>query len=304
MNHKLSELISAIRAVPLTDALTDDAVTALSHCYISMQNMAAADGLESECGNSREFEQALDTLYGICRKRCAAGEPPERRCRMVSVLHMIAGMRMGVTTDMRRWNECCDLMWQAVDEVMKRQQHEADSASVYGALRCICDLFGYVAEEERNADPDFRWYRRHIEEWAAALNDDGTWDGLSVDEALCRLDIMCRNSNMLADSSHDAAIGKACGVCCRTALEHLRRTEGDAPGDCGRRLFMLGEVVTHGLGEVGCDATDDIAEYASRQAARHPRGSDEWLFCSATLLDRLCMQLAEQLRNRLLAHSA
>ena len=73
-------MIADIRAIPLTPALSDDALSALTRIYVSVYNMIAGDGTDDEYGDRKVYEKGLDCLYDLCR---------ERGNRMADALHRL-----------------------------------------------------------------------------------------------------------------------------------------------------------------------------------------------------------------------
>ena len=264
VNPELSNLIKEIRDILLNDKLSDDALIALSRSYISMQNLVVANNLDSEYGNRKEFEKALDILYRICFKRCQPNQTFVRRCRMTPMLYVIVYMQMrGV--DMRKSEECRKLMWQVVDEWMKRPDTHADKDSVYGVLRCVTNLYYYTSENDRNNASEFMWFKQRVSDWAALMNNDCRWNGISSGEALCRIEVMSRNSNMFLDTSYDKRIERASISYCTSILEGLRRSNGMSLRNFGLTLFMLYEVIMWGIGVQNSALVNEIAESAKNR---------------------------------------
>lgn len=303
MNTELSNLISSIRNIPLNEKLSDEALIALSRSYISMQNLVVANNLDSEYGNRKEFENALDVLYRICIKRCRANLPFVRRCRMTPMLYSIVYMPMrGV--DMRKSEECRKLMRQVVDEWMGRPDTHPHRDSVYGVLRCVTDLYYDTSENDLHDASEFMWFKQSVSDWAALMNDEGAWDEISSGEALCRIEVMSRNSNMFLDSSFDDIIEKARVTYCKSILASLRRYDGKPLRKCGLTLFMLYEVMMWGIGTPNRELVNEIAESAKKQAEKYPCGSDEWLLYQSTCLDRLCMRVGDEIQEQMFADMA
>ncbi len=303
MNQELSSLIDSIRNIPLDDELSDDAVIALSRSYISMQNLVVANGLESDYGNRKEFENALDILYGICSRRCRSSQPFARRSRMIPILYRIVYLQMrGV--EIRKSEACNEYLFRLVDEWMKHPETHEDRTLVYGVLCCISDLFSDVAEKDRTDDAEFLWFKQRVSDWAAMMDDEGVWRGIPICEALCRLEIMSRNSSVFLDSSNDSIIEKSRMGYCKSVLERLRCSNGQPMRNSGLILFMLYEIMMWGIGEPDDESVIAIAESAKRLAKQHPYGSEEWLLDQSTYLDRLCMQVGSEIQDHVFAHIA
>ena len=206
INGELSGLIMSIRDIRLNDSLSDDALIALSRSYVSMQNLVVANGLDSEYGSRKEFEKALDILFRICHRRCQSNQPFARRSRLLPLLHGLVTLPMRVA-ELRRVQECNGLMWQLVDEWMQNPEMHAERMSVSVVLRCIAAMWGGVADEERTAgNAEVLWFRQRIGDWASLLSGECRWDGVASDEALCRIEVMSRNSNLFLDGSNDELI--------------------------------------------------------------------------------------------------
>ena len=300
MNDRISELMAALRGIAVDERLSDEALAALSRCYVSMQNLVVADSLEAEYGSRREYERVLDALGEICRRRCASGQPFARRSRMLPVLSMIDDMQMRVV-DMRRQDECRRMMFSAVDEWVHNDCRAEDE---YGVLRCIATLFCYADEADRESDSDFVRFRSSIDSWAAELNGGCRWAGLPLRDALNRLEIMGRNSNMFLDSRYDAQIIEARTSYGRSVLEGTMRREAESSPVDGYTLCMLYEISAWGVGMPDTELADLAAEYSARMAEGYSAGSEDWLWCMSVVLDRECMRLNEEIQNRIFAHSA
>ena len=303
VNTELSDLIREIQGIRLHDELSDEAVIALSRSYVSMQNLVVTNSLDPEYGNRDTYEQALDALYRICVRRCRPGNRFERRCRMTPVLYMIVYLQMrGI--DMRKSRECNELMRQLVEEWTGRTDAQAGRTAIYGVLRCIANCYCDAADEIRSTKSDFLLFKQQVSDWAARMDEDGHWAGISSREALCRLEVMSCNSTMFLDTRYDEQIEKSRTAYCRSILETLHRSGGAPLRNCGMTLFLLYEVMMWGVGTANYEWVNAIAVAAERQAAQYPYGSDEWLLYQSTVLDRLCMQAAEAVRERMLANIA
>lgn len=300
MKHDLAGLMDQICAVPLNDKLTDEALTALSRSYLSMQNLLVGNGPVAGYGRPEQFDAPLENLYRICLRRCQGTQPFIRRSRMLPLLYALTYQPMrGV--DAHKSQTCWKLMVQLIEEWTQHPALHEDRGAVYGVLRCISDLYRYLPTEERERAAGFHWFRQCISAWAVSLNDEGGWDGVLTDEALDRIELMSRNANLFSDHSHDSLIDKARVYCSRSILRNLQRTDGIPLRSGGLTLFWLYEVMMWGIWPLHDDTIESIAERARKQAEASPCASDEWLLCQSVRLDYACMHTQEELMydNRL-----
>lgn len=302
MNLELINIIDSVRKITLDDRLSDDAVTALVRCYISMQNLAAANGVATEYGTRKEFEDALNILYRICAKRCQSNQPFVRRSRMTPVLYMIAYMQL-YNVELQRCRECNDLMYELVDEWMNTPETLREKSSAYGVLRCISNLCYYLADEDCQDDPYFMWFKQCVDDWVANLDIEGQWRDIPSNEALCRIEIMSRNSNMFLDASNDLLIEKISRNYCNFILEDFRRSKGALSDGQETTLFMLYQVMIWGIGSPNHELIDNIVECA-KMAAHSSAGTDAWLMLQSAYIDWECMKIHNKLKYKTLPHSA
>ena len=300
MNSELVDLVNSIKSVALNDELSDSAVAALSRCYISMQNLVVANALEADYGSRKQFENALDVLYRICVERCGTNQPFARRSRVIPVLYMNAYMQMrGV--ELRKSQECHQYMYDLVDEWRKHYGYD----NLYGVLYCISNLFCWVIDEDRSDDKDFRLFKHTVDEWAASLGDDGLWRGVPTAEALCRIDLMIRNSNMFLDPACDTVIENALRAYCKSVLEGLGSSDSSSTTrNDAFTLFMLCEVLVNGIGLTDFESVDAVARTAAAQMRHYPQGSEEWLWYAAVSVLSHSMKINDIIKQQVLAHSA
>lgn len=70
--------------------------------------------------------------------------------------------------------------------------------------RCLTCYF-YLSHAERD-DEWYAYLTQTADEWTASLTPDGLWEGITIPEALERIEVMNRISYMLLDHSRDADI--------------------------------------------------------------------------------------------------
>jgi hypothetical protein len=165
-------------------------------------------------------------------------------------------------------------------------------------LRIISELFCHVSKEDRERDESFIYFKQKIASWVQSQHTNGHWEGLPDHEALERIEIMCRNSNIFLDSTHDDRI--------RQALVYYRQRISIVPSRNiahDYTLSLLYELNAYGgIGPVDISLTQRIIEVAQEDAGKFPPGSDDELFCTALAVDCLCMKITHDEQQEMLAN--
>lgn len=302
IDSKLAGQINEIRAFRIDDRLTDEAVVALMNIHLSVANLIVANNLETEYGSAAPHREAMNRLFSICHKRCRSNQTLARRSRMIPALYNLFAMPASVFDEHRdRMVEHC--VWRAVDEWKKKHDTtrqpftEPERRTEYGILHCIIEATRYMVEEDKPAQPDFRYMRQRVEAWASEMNADGSWDGITTGEALQRIDIMTGNANIYDDTRFNAAIEQARSRCFEQVISH-----GTDP--TARELFMLYRTLIWGIGQPDRTRTEAVAARAAEQLNTCPAGSDEYLWSLALCMDCTCMKLNRDIKMQMLAQSA
>ena len=308
MEHRLKKWTDEINRQDLTTALSDNAVAALSKAYVSMQNHYAAAAPEAGNGELRFCEDRLDTLYSICRRRCAAGRQPLRRSRMIPVLYDLLHAQMR-GTDFRKLRVCENYMAGMISEWMdgrgaalEKDFPERDRQTELGILRMILDSVCDLPDSLWEISPAFGYYRRRLQEWADGLAAEGFWPGLSDAEALGRLDLLSRNSCRLSDNRYDSRIEKA-RTCYYARIAGQSSGVEDSDRATAENLLQLYEILMWGIAPDPA-GSDNLAGLAMHRMTLTAPGSDERLQLLALCIDRSCMQFAESLQEKLLVRPA
>ena len=300
--HELKRHIEAVDAMNIDGRLTDEAVVALMNIHLSVANLIVANNLETEYGSAAPHREAMDQLFAICHKRCRSNRTLARRSRMIPALYNLFAMPAAVFDERRdRMVEHC--IWRAVDEWQKKHDTtkqpltEPERRTEYGILRCIIETMRYVDEDDKLAQPDFRYMRQRVETWASEMNADGSWDGITTGEALQRLDIMTGNTNIYDDARFNAAIERARSRCFEQIISHGAATTA-------RELFMLYRTLIRGIGQPDRTRAEAVAKRAAERLNTCPAGSDEYLWSLALCMDCTCIKLNHDIKMQMLAQSA
>ena len=300
MPFNLDESIAEIDRLSRNENLSDDMVCALMSIYLSLSNMAVVIQSVEESEETRYYRQAIERLSNICEHRCVDNQSIERRCRMTSILYQSFDAP-DTMLDERKYVRCVERMYQILSEWRKGQQEESSHHSdmqnkyQYGILRCIVEVYADVIEEDKQSDEDFLYLKGIISDWSKELLPSGRWIGLSDREAMLRLDIMTRYSNLHSDDRYEAEISKA-------SRYYSSRITGNAESD-GQTIYHLYQTLTSGL--VSEEITvDRVVSLAARKSEAYSERSEDRLWCLAVCIDRESVRIIRDVKLRLIAQSA
>lgn len=302
IDSKLAGQINEIRALRIDDRLTDEAVVVLMNIHLSVANLIVANNLETEYGSAAPYREAMNRLFAICHKRCRSNQTLARRSRMIPALYNLFAMPDAAFDEYRdRMVEHC--AWRAIDEWQKKHDTtkqpltEPERRTEYGILRCIIETMRYVVEEEKTSQPDFRYMQQRIETWAAEMNADGSWDGITTGEALQRLDILTGYANAHGGIYFDSVIERARNRCFEQVISHGTATTS-------RELFLLYWTLIWGIGQPDWTRAEAVAKRAAERLNACPEGSDEYLWSLAVRMDYTCIKLNHDIKMQMLAQIA
>ena len=301
-DSKLVGQINEIRALQIDDRLTDEAVVALMNIHLSVASLIVANNLETEYGSAAPHREAMNRLFAICHKRCRSNQSLARRSRMIPALYNLFAMPDAVFDERRdRMVERC--VWRAVDEWKKKHDTtrqpftEPERRTEYGILRCIIEATRYMVEEDKPAQPDFRYMRQRVETWASEMNADGSWDGITTGEALQRIDILTGYANAHGGIHFDSVIERARNRCFGQIISHGTDTTS-------HELFLLYWTLIWGIGQPDWTRAEAVAKRAAERLNACPEGSDEYLWSLAVCMDYTCIKLNHDIKMQMLAQIA
>ena len=300
---ELTAQITWVQSVPLTDALSDSAVASMVKIYAALYNLVVTCNMDDTYGDRKIYGAALDRLFRICRRRCSKRYSFERRCRMTSVLHdLLYGACRSLGTD--KVEICYKYGYDIISTWFGRYAMTTTAQRLeYDVLRNIADLYYPVPEEDRN-DKTFRYFTGRIAAWTAELDGHCEWTDVSEDEVLQRVDILCRNSYMFLDGTHDKQIERLYNCCYARIIGRSAESADTAVGDC-RTLALLYDLAMYYMPcGVDYDKTAHIVHLAQDKMRTMPENSDAYLICEAVCIDRLCMQKGQEIQNCFLSNIA
>lgn len=301
--QQFNQLIDCMPAV-LTE-LSDDAVCAVAQTAVAVQNLIVACGLDdiggcSDDGHRINCKAYLDRIYNVCAERCADSRDLVRTAKIAAVMYHISYHQMRLT-DAGQKRECQDAMYSVVNECLRTVGHSYDSLGECAVLRCIVNAFQYVAEDERHEYEEFAWLKQRVSEWTAEMQSDGSWHGVSDVEALSRLDIMVRNSDVLLDAAHDAHIERAREFYCRSVLDRILQNIIPKEVD-----FVALDILYEVIRTVGydSDALNKIACYAEHYLWSLPKNCAPRMLCLKICIVHECTAINDAVKRQVLARTA
>lgn len=298
---ELTAQITWVQSIPLTDALSDNAVASLVKIYAALHNLVVSCNLDDTYGHRRIYGAAIDRLYRICRRRCTKRYSFARRSRMTSVLHdSLYGTCWGLGSD--QLESCCKYGYDIISTWFGRYATTAARKSEYDVLRNIADLYYPVPEEDRN-DKAFRYFTERIAAWTAGLNEYDEWTDVPAAEALRRIDILGRNAYLYFDEAEDRRIERLYDRCHARIVGGLAKRTDMTADDC-RTLSLLYDVAEYVRRKVDDDKAAHIVQLAQEKMRTLPEDSDSYLICRAVCIDRLCMQKGQEIQERIFSNIA
>lgn len=301
MGKSLKEYIEEIRSIPIDNSLSDDAVIALMHIHLSLMSMIVANMLEDEYGNPEHHREAMEKLFAICSRRSANNQCLMRRSRVLPAMYNFFCMPDTVL-DGRKYNFYLNRSFRMMDEWHEKTKYtrtldEKTRIIKYGVLQCIIYTFIYVVDEDKKTDKDLLYLKRCIEEWTSELNDNGCWCGISNYEAMRRINIMIGNSNTNSDNRFDAQIEKALSV-------YFDIITSNDCIDC-KTLFYFYWALMWGIECHDKQQVDTITDCAIRMLkSPFAVDRDKRLWYMTVLIDRECVRINEEIKQKMLACSA
>lgn len=292
MKYDLKRYIDEIKLLPITDMLSDSALESLSRIYMAVYNLVTTCALENEYGDGGLFRERINHLLTICRKRCAGDQSLSRRSSLLPVLHHICyGTFCASPANEEAY--CSQYADEVIADWFSEYESTGSRTSEYDILRNIANLFYYVPEACKD-DREYVYFKQRVSEWVATLCADSSWNGLSVHEALERLDVICRNSYMFLDATNDRQIESTFDYYFNRAIAEMSELPNVAVDDC-RTLALLYEVSMFSMDH---DNMKEISSLAETWLRRLAIGSEERLLCLSVYIDNLCMKMAQEIENQ------
>lgn len=99
-----------------------------------------------------------------------------------------------------------DRWYAAAERVVEGSFALAESDGLLRAVLCRCLTCYFYQMPSAQEDEWYAYLMSTADDWASSLSPSGHWEGLPLDEALERIEVLNRISYMLLDHTRDAAV--------------------------------------------------------------------------------------------------
>lgn len=195
---ELSALLLPVRPKPTDSAAR---LLALGRVYVALFRLVTATGRDSDFGDRRKLIGLGDLLSSclLCRARREEVNIPERAA-LIAWAFRLAG-EVTLSYDAERENDCRE----AVVNLLTSRKEALAYSSV---LCCLTDYF-YPCTEADKGDPWYIALRQAVNRWSETFSKRAGWQGIGIEEALSRIDVMSRCSCLSQEEARDEVIREA-----------------------------------------------------------------------------------------------
>lgn len=291
---KLSYLLKQLTEQPLGTDLSDMALSSLARSYIAIHNMVVVLDQEKEYGSREFYRQRIDELYAICDDRL--NEPGfDLECR-VPLIYMLYQLLLNPTlcaVDSEKQQRCDTLAYEAVrnylQELSVGRLNEKPKME-FEICRLIVELCCDLDEAEREEEEMMLHFWGKLATWTDALVNGDHWIGISDCEALQRLLLLCRNSDMLLDTTYDYQLR------CLWEYYSKRVLFLDKKSIVSYQVLALFYEITSSisLASLAPRLKQQIMELMFHGSETFPKNSEEQIFCLAWALKGICRQCLQE----------
>ncbi len=288
--QELRQMLPELQNMQFDAKLSDASLTAYARIFIALHNMVVVSDREKEYGDREFYRRRIDELYTICHERL--NEPQlDRECR-VPLIYTLYQLLLNPTlcaVDSEKQQRCDTLAYEAVrnylQEVSAGRLDEKPKME-FDVCRLITELCCNLSEEEREEEEMMLYFRGKLATWTGALVNGDHWIGISDRAALQRLLLLCRNSEMLLDTTYDYSIRRLWEYYSKRVLFI------DKKSIVSYQVLALFYEITSNISLVSLASrvkqqTIELMFYGSET---FPKNSDEQLFCLAWAVEGICRQ--------------
>lgn len=297
----LKYLLKRVNDRVFTADLSEVELAALARIYIAVHNMVVVNDAEEEYGSREFYRRRINELYTICSRRCINEQVClEKRILLIYTLYQLLLNPTLCFVDHEKLNQCEKMAYEVVTECLQRQTaHASDNTPLsFNALLLIMELCGSLSEEELEEEEMIRYFRAQLAQWIQVLGQRDQWNNLPDKEALQRLLILCRNSDIFLDATYDEKICRLKEYY-RIRLSVVANRENENTGYY-QTLSLLYEIIKHD-GFLSSDSLSVQKIIGSMQQGieAFPTDSAEQLFCLSWVIEGMCRQNLQEANQKM-----
>ncbi len=146
----------------------------------------------------------LAELYDECVGRVKKENSAEVTAALLPTLFDCVRLPL-LPVDNQKFQECDDMAVEFLENV-PTVKLECDWKIEHSSMRMIGELSEQMTPKDRDEDELCGRLETTFSRWAEAMDAGGGWNGISVREALSRLELMNRNSYMTSESRFNAHV--------------------------------------------------------------------------------------------------
>lgn len=280
---------------------SDSIIRLLSFARISvaLYRLVAVNALDATFGDRREYTRRSNELFRLLYEKMERTTDWVEKSRLISALFLLAS-ETSSTYDPKRGGLCSQAVTRLL--VAYKKVEEKNELVEICLCRCLTDFF-YPLEENDESEEWFVFLKQTLRRWAETLSDDGSWRGLSDNQAPERIGVMNRSSSLFLDEAFDTQIRNAYGYYSTHIPIRKNRSETDSTEENNDlyTLTRLYDVARQGyVYPVDRVTAHKIATAIDKWHQQFPPGSDDWFFSLSYLIDNLCEGIADDRQEELL----
>lgn len=276
----LDDIWHKVQVVRINHKLPDNRLFYLSKIYLSIHELNSYTRQDDTAEKHFVILRHINRLFDECASRCWDCDDSARLGCFVPLLYSLAEPSL-VPIKKESVYTCNMLAGHLVDLWMKRES--VSWKEDLGAMWAVIELTSMLDKPERECDPAFLRYWNKLVAWYESFSEDYAWKDISDTEALGRIEIMNRNSDILLDKTFDAYISQA--------YRYYKRkmSNGNIPLSALPLLLDL-ENRSVSRQEIDMDMIRSIRETSSKNMTDCAPGQNEYWLLLSVLTECICKE--------------
>ncbi len=274
---------------------SDGTLFAYARVHAALHRLVSFTLSDAAWGTAREYREQLDALYRRFRRRYARRTAiAQRTALLIQMLRIV--QEVDGAADRNKERTCRVLSDELIRNYLRDfRPEEAAPDEVSGILQLILlRLYACTFDVHAPEHPWLHFLHARTEEWINALDQGGSWPGITEREALQRLLVLDMKRYMLFDKRHDDALVRAYRHYCLSRQLQLTGEHPLTTEEIGTLLLMFDVIDRCSIGELGCARlSQQIAHTLERQSEQFP-DTETALCCRSIVLEAGCRRLAAE----------